>query len=168
VLFSKTITGIIDIRLLHYNFKTVFFIPLTMAVYNENISITSAGENDIIDITDDVQNIITRSGLHEGICVLFIPGSTATLSTMEYENGLKQDVPHALEKIAPMNQDYKHHLTWHDDNGRSHVKATLMGPSLTLPFQDRKIPHGTWQQIIFIELDTRSRQRTLIVQLTGE
>jgi secondary thiamine-phosphate synthase enzyme len=139
-----------------------------MAVYNEKIYITSTGENDIINITDDVQNIIARSGLREGICVLFVPGSTAALSTMEYEDGLKQDVPHALEKIAPTNQDYKHHLTWHDDNGRSHVKATLLGPSLTLPFQNGKILHGTWQQIIFIELDTRSRKRTLIVQLTGD
>lgn len=139
-----------------------------MAVYNEKININSAGENDIIDITDDVQKIVTHSGLNEGICVVFIPGSTATLSTMEYENGLQQDVPHALEKIAPKNQDYKHHLTWHDDNGRSHVKATLMGPSLTLPFQNRKILHGTWQQIIFLELDTRSRKRNIIVQLIGE
>ena len=141
---------------------------MIMAVYNEKININSAGENDIIDITDDVQKIVTHSGLNEGICVVFIPGSTATLSTMEYENGLQQDVPHALEKIAPKNQDYKHHLTWHDDNGRSHVKATLMGPSLTLPFQNRKILHGTWQQIIFLELDTRSRKRNIIVQLIGE
>lgn len=139
-----------------------------MSVYNDIISISSKGENDIIDITDDVQKVVSSSGLKEGICLVFIAGSTGTLSTMEYENGLKQDLPRVLEKIAPKNQEYKHHLTWHDDNGRSHVKATLMGASLTVPFQNKKIIHGTWQQLIFIELDTQSRRRNIIVQLVGE
>ena len=139
-----------------------------MPVYNNTIHISSRGENDIIDITEDVQNVISRSGLNEGICLVFIEGSTGTLSTMEYENGLKQDFPKILEKIAPKDQEYKHHLTWHDDNGRSHVKATLMGASLTIPFQKKKIIHGTWQQLIFIELDTQPRRRNIIVQLVGE
>lgn len=139
-----------------------------MPVYNETINVISKGENDIIDITENVQKVVSRSELKEGICLVFVVGSTGTLSTMEYENGLKQDFPRVLEKIAPKNQEYKHHLTWHDDNGRSHVKATLMGASLTLPFQNKNIIHGTWQQLIFIELDTQPRRRNIIVQLVGE
>jgi secondary thiamine-phosphate synthase enzyme len=139
-----------------------------MSVYNEIINIYSKGENDIIDITEDVQKIVSNSGLKEGICLVFVAGSTGTLSTIEYENGLKQDFPKALDKIAPKNQEYKHHLTWNDDNGRSHVKATLMGSSLTVPFQNNTIIHGTWQQLIFMELDTRARNRDIIVQLVGE
>lgn len=139
-----------------------------MAVYNSKIRIATKGENDIVDITDDIQGKVSKSELKEGICNIFVAGSTGTISTIEYEPGLKYDVPRALDKIAPKNQEYKHHETWHDDNGRSHVKATLMGASLTLPFQNGKIIHGTWQQIVFIELDTRSRNRDLIVQLVGE
>jgi len=139
-----------------------------MAVYNSEINIKSKGENDIIDITDHVQKVVSESKLKEGICLIFILGSTGTLSTIEYENGLKHDFPKILEKIVPKNLEYKHHLTWGDDNGRSHCKATLMGASLTVPFQNRKILHGTWQQLIFMELDTRPRNRNLIVQLVGE
>ncbi|MCK4995415.1 MAG: secondary thiamine-phosphate synthase enzyme YjbQ [Thermoplasmatales archaeon] len=139
-----------------------------MVVYHSEININSKGENDIINITDEVQEIVKKSGLSEGICCIFIAGSTGTLSTIEYEDGLKYDFPKALEKIAPKNQEYLHHETWHDDNGRSHVKATLMGASLTIPFQNKKIIHGTWQQLIFMELDTKPRNRDLIIQLVGE
>jgi len=139
-----------------------------MAVYNSKIKIESKGENDIIDVTDDVQKVVSSSKLKEGLCNIFVVGSTATISTIEYEDGLKHDFSKVLDKIAPKNQEYKHHLKWGDDNGRSHVKATLMGASLTLPFQNGKIIHGTWQQIVFIELDTRARNRELIVQLVGE
>ncbi|UCB59174.1 MAG: YjbQ family protein [Thermoplasmatales archaeon] len=139
-----------------------------MTVYHNEINIASKGENDIIDITADVQEIVSESGLKEGICNIFVPGSTGTISTIEYEPGLMKDFPTALEKIAPKNQEYLHHETWHDDNGRSHVKATLMGASLTIPFQNNRIIHGTWQQIVFIELDTSARSRILIVQLVGE
>ena len=139
-----------------------------MAVYNSEINIKSKGENDIIDITEHVQEVVSKSKLKEGICLVFVPGSTGTLSTIEYENGLKHDFPKILDKIVPKNQEYKHHLTWGDDNGRSHCKATLMGSSVTIPFQKNKIIHGTWQQIVFIELDTNPRQRNIIVQIVGE
>jgi secondary thiamine-phosphate synthase enzyme len=139
-----------------------------MPVYNSKIKITTKCENDIIDITDDVQDIVSRSDLKEGLCNIFVAGSTGTISTIEYEPGLKKDFPRVLERISPKNQEYLHHETWHDDNGRSHCKATLMGPSLTLPIQDGIIIHGTWQQIVFIELDTRPRTRNIIVQLVGE
>ena len=139
-----------------------------MSVYNNKIKIATKGENDIVDITNDVQKIIAISELREGICNIFVAGSTGTISTIEYEDGLKEDLSKTLDKIAPKNEKYKHHLAWGDDNGRSHVKATLIGASLTLPFQDNRIIHGTWQQIVFIELDTRSRNRDIIVQLVGE
>jgi len=139
-----------------------------MAVFNKTINIRTNGENDIIDITPEVQNVVSSSGLNEGVCLVFCPGSTGTLSTIEFEPGLKYDFPKALDKIAPIDQEYKHHETWHDDNGRSHVKATLMGPHLVIPFQNGMIIHGTWQQLMFMELDTRSRNRNLIVQLVGE
>lgn len=139
-----------------------------MSVYNETIAVSSNGENDIIDITPDVQKVVSKSGMKEGICLIFVPGSTGTLSTIEYEPGLKYDFPRTLEKIAPKSQEYKHHETWHDDNGRSHVKATLMGSHLVVPVQKGKIIHGTWQQLIFMELDTSPRNRNLVVQLVGE
>jgi len=139
-----------------------------MSVFNDTVNIKTKGENDIVDITTDIQRVISKSKLKEGICLIFCPGSTGTISTIEYEPGLMYDFPKILDKIAPKNLEYRHHETWHDDNGRSHCKATLMGSSLTIPFQNNKIIHGTWQQIVFIELDTRSRNRNIIVQLVGE
>jgi len=139
-----------------------------MTVYHEKIQIKSKGEDDIIDITNNIQGCIESSGLSNGICCVFVPGSTGTISTIEFEPGLKKDVPKALESIAPKDQYYAHHETWHDDNGRSHVKATLMGPGITIPFQDHELIHGTWQQIVFIELDTSPRNRTIIIQIIGE
>jgi len=132
-----------------------------MGVYCDEINIETNGENDIVDITSKVQKIIT-------ICNIFVAGSTGTISTIEYEPGLKQDFPRILEKIAPKNQEYKHHETWHDDNGRSHVKASIMGPSSTFPIKNAKLIHGTWQQLVFIELDTRPRNRNIIVNIVGE
>jgi secondary thiamine-phosphate synthase enzyme len=139
-----------------------------MSVYHDTIKVKSKGENDIIDITNNLQRCIDESGLNNGICCVFVPGSTGTISTIEFEPGLQQDFPRALEIVAPKNDYYAHHETWHDDNGRSHVKATLMGPGLTIPFQEKSLIHGTWQQVVFIELDTSPRNRTLIVQLVGE
>lgn len=139
-----------------------------MTVYHEKIKLKSKGEHDIIDITNNIQSCIETSGLSNGICCVFVPGSTGTISTIEFEPGLQKDVPRALASIAPKDQYYAHHETWHDDNGRSHVKATLMGPGINIPFQDKTLIHGTWQQIVFIELDTSARNRTIIVQLVGE
>ncbi|MEF8848163.1 MAG: secondary thiamine-phosphate synthase enzyme YjbQ [Candidatus Thermoplasmatota archaeon] len=140
-----------------------------MAVYSDEIKVNTKGENDIVNLTEDIEKIVKKSKIKEGICCIFNPGSTGSVTTIEYEPGLKKDFPDALKKIAPKDQYYTHHETWHDDNGRSHVKASLLGPSITLPFQNNKLIHGTWQQIVFIELDTRkSRQRNIIVQLVGE
>lgn len=139
-----------------------------MTTYYEELNFSSAGENDMKDITDRIQQVITQSQLTEGIACVFVPGSTGSLTTIEFEPGLQKDFPEALNEIAPKNKYYAHHETWHDDNGRSHVKASLMGPSVTIPFHEGKLIHGTWQQIIFIDFDTRPRNRRVIVQLIGE
>ena len=139
-----------------------------MSVYTEELKIETNGEVDIIDITDDLQKIVKKSGIKDGITCVFVSGSTGTITTIEYEPGLQKDFPRALEKIAPKKDYYEHHETWHDDNGHSHVRASLMGPSITVPICNSKIVHGTWQQIVFVELDTRPRTRSIIVQIVGE
>lgn len=139
-----------------------------MGVYCDEINIETNGETDIVDITSKVQKIITISKIKNGIVCIFVPGSTGSITTIEYEPGLMKDLPRALEKIAPKNIHYDHHETWHDDNGRSHVKASIMGPSSTFPIKNAKLIHGTWQQLVFIELDTRPRNRNIIVNIVGE
>jgi len=139
-----------------------------MTVYHKEISLKSKGENHIVDITDEIQETIDESKMENGIACAFVPGSTGTITTIEYEPGLQKDLPDALEKIAPRSIEYAHHQTWHDDNGRSHVKASIMGPGISIPFQNKQLIHGTWQQIVFIELDTRPRNRSIILQLVGE
>jgi len=139
-----------------------------MGVYSDQINIKTDGEVDIIDITGEIQNSIDKSKLKDGIICIFVPGSTGTLTTIEYEPGLMKDLPQALEKIVPKGIYYNHHETWHDDNGHSHVRASLMGPSITVPFRNKKLIHGTWQQIVFVELDTSPRNREIIVQIVGE
>jgi len=139
-----------------------------MASYYEELQFSTKGENDMKDITNDIQQVISSSTLNEGIACVFVPGSTGSLTTIEFEPGLQKDFPQAMNEIAPKNKEYAHHETWHDDNGRSHVKASLMGPGVTIPFHQGKLIHGTWQQIIFIDFDTRPRDRKIIVQLIGE
>jgi len=139
-----------------------------MGVYCDEINIETNGEADIVDITSKVQNVITKSKIGNGIVCIFVPGSTGAITTIEYEPGLMKDLPRALEKIAPKNIHYDHHETWHDDNGRSHVKASIMGPSSTFPIKNAKLIHGTWQQLVFLELDTRPRNRNIIVNIVGE
>ena len=139
-----------------------------MSVFYDEINIETNGEVDIVDITGDIQKIINKSKIKDGIICVFVPGSTGTITTIEYESGLMKDLPRALQKIAPKGEHYDHHETWHDDNGHSHVRASLMGPSITIPVKNGKLIHGTWQQIVFVELDTRPRKRNLNVQIVGE
>ncbi len=139
-----------------------------MTVISESIAIKSKKENDMIDITQKVADKITHSKLSDGIVTVFVCGSTAALTTIEYEPGLQKDFPQALSRIAPDDLDYGHEQMWHDGNGRSHVKASLVGPSITIPFTDAKMTLGTWQQIVLLELDTRPRSRSLILQIIGE
>ncbi len=139
-----------------------------MKVYSEELRFKTSGENDIIDLTDKLQGLIDKTEVKNGLMCVFVPGSTGSVTTIEYEPGLKRDFPEALERIAPRDIYYYHHETWHDDNGRSHVKASILGPSLTIPIKDGYLVHGTWQQIVFIELDTRPRSRRIIIQVIGE
>ena len=139
-----------------------------MSVYYDEVYIKTKGEVDIIDITKDIQSVISKSKIKSGIACIFIPGSTGCITTIEYEPGLKKDFPRILQKIAPKGEHYDHHETWHDDNGHSHIRASLIGPSITIPIKEEKLLHGTWQQIVFIELDTTPRQRNIVVQIIGE
>jgi len=136
-------------------------------VMTERISVKSGGHGDIIDITDRVQEIVEKSGKKEGSAVVFVNGSTASVSTIEYEPNLVKDVKRVLEKLAPYGAEYEHHRTWGDDNGAAHVRATLMGPGITVPFQDRKLLLGTWQQIVVLDFDTQPRSREVVVQVIG-
>lgn len=139
-----------------------------MSVYQEEVNFRTGGEGDILDITDLVEDVVRRSGVRDGVVHVFAIGSTAAISTMEYELGLKRDLPDALERIAPKNAEYKHHLRWGDYNGHSHVRATVLGPSLSVPVRGGRLVLGTWQQIVFIELDVRARSRRVMVTVMGE
>jgi len=139
-----------------------------MAVITKQIKISSKSENDIIDITEQVADAISESGISNGTITVFVSGSTGAITTIEYEPGLVKDFPEMLSRISPDDINYFHEQRWHDGNGRSHVKASLVGPSLTIPFKDRQLLLGTWQQIVFLELDTRARTRTLVLQIIGE
>ncbi len=131
------------------------------------ILLNSKGENDIIDITNKIKRILLESQLKNGILTLFVVGSTAAITTIEYEQGLQRDFPAMLERIAPKGIEYEHDNTWHDGNGHAHVRASLIGPSLTIPFINGETSLGTWQQIVFVEMDTKSRKRKIVVQLIG-
>ena len=139
-----------------------------MAVITKQIKISSKSENDIINITEQVADAISESGISNGTITVFVSGSTGAITTIEYEPGLVNDFPEMLSRIAPDDINYEHEQRWHDGNGRSHVKASLVGPSLTVPFKDRQLLLGTWQQIVFLELDTKARTRTLVLQIIGE
>jgi secondary thiamine-phosphate synthase enzyme len=137
-------------------------------VITKYISIETKGNTDVIDITPYCQDIVESTDLKEGVITVFNPGSTGSLTTIEYEPNLVKDFREALEVVAPSDKTYHHAETWHDDNGSSHVRASLMGPSITIPFTNSDLTLGTWQQIVFCDFDTRSRRRELVVQVMGE
>ena len=137
-------------------------------VKTDAIQVQGAGDTDIQDITEQVREIVAKSGLHAGIVTIFCPGSTGGLTTIEYESGVVADLRQILDEIAPPDRDYRHHRRWGDDNGSAHVRAALVGPSLTVPFVGGKLTLGTWQQIVFLDFDTRPRARQLVVQLIGQ
>ena len=139
-----------------------------MTVITMTIQVQSAGEGDLINLTEQTTKIVEQSKVVDGIATVFISGSTAALTTIEYEPGLKHDFPEMLSRVAPRNIEYEHDNTWHDGNGHSHVRASLIGPSLTIPFMNNVLLLGTWQQIVLIEMDTRPRRRSIITQVTGE
>ena len=139
-----------------------------MHIATKTISVSTKGHTDIIDITDQISACLRSSELQEGNLNVFISGSTAAVTTIEYEPGLLKDLPEVLEKIAPVGKRYHHDDTWHDGNGYAHIRASLLGPSLTIPFSGGKLHLGTWQQLVLIDFDNRPRKREIVVQLTGE
>jgi secondary thiamine-phosphate synthase enzyme len=139
-----------------------------MNVVTETIHIESEGETDIIDITQAVEKTVKKSKLQDGVVTVFVPGSTGALTTIEYEAGLLHDLPAALERLAPRGIPYEHENRWHDGNGHSHVRASIIGPSISVPFVKGNLTLGTWQQVVFVELDTRNRSRDLIAQIIGK
>ena len=137
-------------------------------IFQKKISLATRGFNDIIDITPSLRSILQESRIKNGLLAVFVPGSTAGLTTIEYEPGLIEDIPEMLEKIAPMQARYHHDQTWHDGNGYAHLRAALIGPSLTIPFEQSQMQLGTWQQVVLIDFDNHPRQRHLHVQIQGE
>ncbi len=135
---------------------------------SEVISVSTKGNTDIINITDRASRAVAKSGLKDGVLTLFVKGSTASISTIEYEPNLVKDLRDALERLVPSDTEYAHTKTWGDFNGHSHVRATLMGPSVAIPFAGKKLLLGTWQQIILIDFDTHPRQREVFLHLTGK
>ena len=137
-------------------------------VVTKTIRVKSKGETDIIDITDHVVNCVEDSKVKDGAVTIFVSGSTAGLTTIEYESGLVRDLKNAFEVVAPREGEYHHNFRWQDGNGFSHVRAALLGPCLVVPFCVGKLLRGTWQQIVFIDFDNRSRTRELVLQIIGE
>ena len=128
----------------------------------------TSGQGDAQDITPAIASCVAKSGLRAGIVTAFVAGSTAGITTVEFEPGVVHDLGRLFEQLAPRHADYRHHLRWGDDNGSSHVRAALLGPSITIPFQQGRLRLGDWQQIALLEFDTRPRKREIVIQIVGE
>lgn len=139
-----------------------------MKILTESLMLETSGFSDIHDITPQISEIIRKHDLREGTVTVFVPGATAGVTTMEFEPGLVRDFPLLFEKLAPQDAKYHHDMTWHDGNGFSHVRASLLGPSITIPFTSGRLAIGTWQQVILVDFDNKSRSRRVVVQAMGE
>ena len=139
-----------------------------MVVITDYLEFETKGNTDIIDLTSDISNVVVSSGVRDGIVMVFAPGSTAAITTLEYEPGLVSDLKRALERLVPQGIDYDHDERWHDGNGHSHIRASILGQSESFPLIKGNIHLGTWQQIIFIDLDNRPRSRKVLVQIYGD
>ena len=137
-------------------------------IIQKKLELHTKGFNHIIDITPTLQNYISDEKISDGYVLVFVPGATGGLTTIEYEPGLLEDFPDMLDKIAPMNKSYLHDKTWHDGNGHSHLQATTVGPSVTVPVTRGALVLGTWQQIFHLECDIKPRQREIVVTVVGE
>ncbi len=137
-------------------------------VITQELHLHTRGHDDVVDITEGVARAVRASGLAAGTVTVFCTGSTGGLTTIEYEDGVIADLRQVLDEIVPPDRPYRHHLRWGDDNGHAHVRAALIGPSLTVPFVDRRLTLGTWQQIVFCDFDTQPRSRRLVLQIIGE
>ncbi|MCP5007762.1 MAG: YjbQ family protein [Planctomycetes bacterium] len=139
-----------------------------MRIITDSVEISTQGNTDIVDITQEITDLLDNAGLVQGNLTVFVSGSTAGVTSIEYEPGLIQDIPEAFERIVPAEMNYHHNATWGDGNGHSHVRAALLGSSFTVPFHNGKLILGTWQQIVVIDFDNRPRKRSVVVQMMGE
>ncbi len=139
-----------------------------MAVITSAVQLSTRGDADIIDITGEIMRAVKDSGVGDGIVTVFCPSSTSALTTIEYESGAISDLKRLFDEIVPQGKLYAHNARWGDGNGHSHVRAALLGPSLTVPFVSGSLTLGTWQQIIYVDFDNRARRRELLVQIIGE
>jgi secondary thiamine-phosphate synthase enzyme len=137
-------------------------------VITENVRFTTRGNGQAVDITDQVAGKIARSELDAGAVTIFTPSATSALTTIEYESGAIADLQTLFDRLVPEELEYRHNLRWGDGNGHSHVRAALLGPSLTVPFVDKKLTLGTWQQIVFLDFDVRPHDRSLVLQIIGD
>ena len=137
-------------------------------VHTGRLQLHTRGNADPHDLTNGVEQIVTESGIRSGVVTIFTPSSTSALTTIEYEEGALADLRRALDELAPPGRDYKHNLRWDDGNGHAHLRAALLGPSLSIPIVGGELALGTWQQVLFIDFDVRPRQREIVVQVLGE
>jgi secondary thiamine-phosphate synthase enzyme len=137
-------------------------------IYQGEIGVAAAGHGDVKDITGEVARLVAASGIQTGIAHVFVIGSTAAIVTIEYEPGLARDLPEMLDRLMPPSRSYGHEQAWHDGNGHSHLQASTLGPSLSLPIARGEPALGTWQQVVLVECDTRPRDRTVVVTVMGE
>ncbi len=137
-------------------------------VYQQEIQLQTSGHRQMHDLTSEVGRIVSESRVRRGVAHIFNVGSTGAVGTIEFEPGLQQDLPAMLDKLFPPSRDYGHEQAWHDGNGHSHLQATTLGPSLTVPIQEGKLVLGTWQQVFHLECDIKPRRRTIVVTAIGE
>lgn len=139
-----------------------------MTTFRKVLEVKTRGEGDIVDLSNGIRDAISESGISNGLACAFIPGSTAAITTIEFEPGLESDLREALERLFPKGIEYDHHRRWGDGNGHSHIRASFLSPSLTIPFQNGIADFGTWQQAVLLELDIRPRSRRVLVHIVGE
>lgn len=139
-----------------------------MPVVSGRFGVNTRGNGDVLDVTGEVSELVSKSGLAAGTVTVFAPGATAGITTIEFEPGLVEDIDELFERVAPQDRDYHHNLRWHDGNGHAHVRASLLGPSLTIPFLEAKLTLGVWQQVVLVDFDNRPRKREIICQVMGE
>jgi secondary thiamine-phosphate synthase enzyme len=137
-------------------------------VFQDKLTLQTKGHRDMHDLTEDVQSLVQRSGVQTGVAHVFAVGSTAAIGVIEFEPGLQKDLPQMLDRLIPPSRDYGHEQAWHDGNGHSHLQATVLGPSLTVPVTQGHLVLGTWQQIFHLECDISPRDRTIVVTILGE
>ena len=139
-----------------------------MTISTKRIQISTHGQAEIINVTSEIAREVGNSGINSGTVTVFIPGSTAGVTTIEYEPGLVSDLNEMWERVIPADINYEHNKAWGDGNGHSHVRASLLGPSITIPFINKRLTLGTWQQVIIVDFDVRARSREIILQIMGE